>query len=553
MQNSKRGIVVIPARGGSKGIPRKNLRLLASKPLIFYVISTALSSRFDLDVYVSSDDDEILNVSEKFGAKSHYRDSSLAADNTTLDPVIFQCCQYAEQLRGKPYDFVITMQPTSPLLKVESLDRAINMLLDNNVDTVISAYDSTHLSWRKEEGRFLPNYEERVNRQYLTPTYQETGGVVVSRRKIVKKNTRIGENVSLLLLSGGQEIDIDTYDDWNLCEYHLKRKHVLFVVTGNSEIGLGHVYNTLLIANDILDHQVTFLVDKDSQLAFDKIALKNYPVHIQTSHNIVDDVLKLSPDLVISDRLDTELSYVRALKVLGIKTVNFEDLGEGAQEADLVINAIYPENRILPNHYYGQKYFVLRDEFIYSEQKKSVKQVESILLSFGGVDPNNYTEKVLRTIYSYCQKRAIHITVIAGFGYQQLDSLSGYPMIDIERNVTDISRYMLAADLIFTSAGRTTYEIASLGTPAIVLAQNERELTHFFASSEYGFLNLGLGSQLNDAVLYQRFAETVENLSVREQMRKLMLQNDIKQGRKTVVKLVKDLINEMENENTRIV
>ena len=538
-------LVVIPARGGSKGIPRKNLRLLNGKPLIYYSIKTAVASKYNLDVYVSSEDDEILNTAIQFGSKVHKRDQSIADDKTTLDPVIYDCYLHAKDIENKEYDFIVTMQPTSPLLKTSSLDSAIEKaILNKNIETVIASKDDTHLSWRKEDNKYLPNYEKRVNRQYLTPTFTETGGFFITRKDIISENNRIGEKVELHVLSNGEEIDIDTYEDWNLCEYHLKRKHILFVVTGNNEVGLGHVYNTLLIANDILNHKITFLVAKDSQMAYEKIASKNYPVLIQENNNIIDDIKNLNPDLVINDRLDTSKEYMQDLKDLNLKIVNFEDLGDGAKKADLVINAIYPEKQVLPNHYFGHDYFILRDEFIFSTQKKDIDKVENILITFGGVDPNNYTKKVIETIYDYCQIHKITITVIAGFGYTEYDSLSVFKNIEIKENVTNISSYMHKANLIFTSAGRTTYEIASIGTPSIVMAQNERELTHFFASSEFGFLNLGLGYNISNKDLYNSFVELVESNESRRYMNQLMTKINLKNGRKIVIKLIQNLIEE---------
>lgn len=538
-------LIVIPARGGSKGIPRKNLRLLNGKPLIFYAINTALNSKYDIDVYVSSEDDEILNSASQFGAKTHKRDERIADDKSTLDPVIYACYDYVKQVENKEYDYIITMQPTSPLLKTNSLDSAITKAIKNKeIETVIAAKDDTHLSWRKEDGKFLPNYKERVNRQYLTPTFTETGGFFITRKDIITPINRIGKNVELFILQNGEEIDIDTYEDWNLCEYHLRRKHILFVVTGNEIVGLGHVYNTLLLANDILNHKITFLVDKESKLAYEKISSKNYPVYIQENENILNDIKKLNPDIVINDILDTNSEYMEELKENNFKVINFEDLGDGAKGADLVINAIYPEKQVLKNHYFGHDYFVLRDEFIYSSQKEVTKELKNILITFGGVDPNNYTKKVLETIYEFCKKNSIKIKVIAGFGYNKYESLENYRDIQVLKNVTNISKYMLEADLIFTSAGRTTYEIASIGTPTIVLAQNKRELTHFFANSEYGFLNLGLGYSLDNKDINKNFVELVQSYENRKYMSELMKKIDLKNGRKLVIKLIQNLIEE---------
>ena len=538
-------LVVIPARGGSKGIPRKNLRLLNGKPLIYYAIQTALKSKYDVDIYVSSEDDEILNTASQFGAKTHKRDMSIADDKTTLDPVIYAAYKYAKQKENKIYSYIITMQPTSPLLKTDSLDRAIFQAVSNQeIETIISAKDETHLSWRKEHNKFIPNYEKRVNRQYLTPAFTETGGFFITKNNIITPENRIGKNVELYLLMEGEEVDIDTYEDWNLCEFHLKRKHILFVVTGNKTVGLGHVYNTLLIANDILNHKVTFLVDSESQMAYDKISSKNYPVIIQKHKNILEDIKAINPDLLVNDRLDTSVDYMTALKKLDLKVINFEDIGGGAKNADLVINAIYPEKQVLKNHYFGHDYFILRDEFIYSQQKSILREVKNVLITFGGVDPNNYTKKVIEIIFEYCLSNNIKVTVIAGFGYDKYDTIKNFKNISILKNITNISKYMLEADIIFTSAGRTIYEIASIGTPTIVMAQNERELTHFFASSEFGFLNLGLGYNVTKDELYNNFVELIEAYDSREYMSSLMKKNDLKNGRKTIRKLIQNLIGE---------
>lgn len=536
-------LVIIPARGGSKGIPRKNLRALAGKPLIHYSIQTALNCKYAPDVYVSTDDAEIAAISEKLGARIIQRDPAKAQDHTTLDPVIFDGYQQARAKEGKSYDLIVTLQPTSPLLKSASLDAALDrMISEEEVDTIISAKDDTHLTWKKDGGRFVPNYQKRVNRQYLEPTFKETGGFLITRERIIAENSRIGANVELHLLRGGEDIDIDTYEDWSLCEFYLKRKKILFVVSGYAEIGLGHVYNTLLIANDILNHQVEFLVDDKSQLAFDKIASKNYSVHLQDEVDILDDIRRINPHVVINDRLDTSHEYMQALAEDGYKVINFEDLGPGAKLADLVVNAIYPEKEILPRHYFGHEYFILRDEFVLTPPKPVSAAVSRVLLTFGGVDPNNYTLKVIQAIHTYCAAHAIEIAVVAGFGYSRYETLEPYPQVKVYRNSMTIAEHMSSADIVFTSAGRTTYEVASLNVPAIVLAQNERELTHFFASAEYGFLNLGLGTALTAEEILNAFAGLVENHASRQYMAGLMAKADLASGRKRTLKLINDIV-----------
>jgi CMP-N-acetylneuraminic acid synthetase/spore coat polysaccharide biosynthesis predicted glycosyltransferase SpsG len=536
-------LVVIPARGGSKGIPRKNLRSLNGRPLLAYAVAAAQDTEGSVDVVVSSEDEEVLSLARKLGAHVHPRDPTQAKDETTLDPVVHAAYEFATRELGREYEIVVTLQPTSPLIRSASLDHVVRILIERpEIDTVISARDSTHLTWRKEDGRYVPNYQERVNRQFLTPTFTETGALLATRTRVLAPANRIGAQVELYLVSGAESIDIDTYEDWSLCEYYLRRRRVLFVVSGHAEIGLGHVYNTLLLANDVLDHEVAFLVDSESQLAFDTIAARNFKVFKQEETDIIDDIARLEPDVVVSDRLDTSVGYMEGLKGLGVRTVNFEDLGEGARLADLVVNAIYPEDEVLPNHYFGHRYFCLRDEFLLTDPTPIRQVVGNVLLTFGGVDPNNLTHKVLRAIFPYCVEEGIRVSVVAGFGFDKYESIERFEDVDVFKDVGNISDHMQKADVIFTSAGRTTYECASVGTPTIVMAQNPRELTHFFASEQFGFLNLGLGESLDEPRILDAFQRVARSYASRKRMSELMLETDLRGGRKRVLGLIRDII-----------
>lgn len=540
-----KALFIIPARGGSKGIPRKNIRNLNGKPLISYTIENALKVEGDHEVYVSSEDDEILTIALKFNAKVHKRESALSADETTLDEVIFNAFQEISKRENKTFDLIVTLQPTSPLLKVESISSAIQKMIEKkSIDTIISAVEDTHLSWRKEGEKYLPNYKERLNRQYLKPTYKETGGFLITRNNIISKKGRIGKTVELFELNNIQSIDIDTFEDWSICEYYLKRKRILLVVSAHNEIGLGHVYNTLIIANEILNHEIIFFCDSKSKLGYDKIKQYNYPVHIQQSSNLQKEVLELSPDIIINDRLDTTVDDIELFLDHHIPLIHFEDLGPGAKKASLVFNAIYPEEKKLENHFFGPDYFCARDEFLLSPSKVIKPKIENILLAFGGVDPNNLTLRVLEAIYSYCTSKNINLQIITGFGYQHHRSLEKYSKAKVFTNVKNISTHMLKADLAFTSAGRTTYELAILGVPSIVLAQNEREMTHFFASRKYGFMNLGIGVKVDKKEILSALVKA-ESLQDRLIMQEKMQSHDLRSGKKKVVSKINNFINQI--------
>ena len=190
-------LAVIPARGGSKGIPRKNVRLMHGKPLIYYSIQNALACSYIDDVVVSSDDEEILSIAAMYGAKAMNRNSALAQDAVTLDPVIYDAVLRMEQETGKTYDVVVTLQATSPLLTVETLDGALKSFLESDFDTYISAVNKPHLSWTTKDGRCVPNYEKRLNRQQLPPNFLEAGAFLITRRACMSENNRIGANASV--------------------------------------------------------------------------------------------------------------------------------------------------------------------------------------------------------------------------------------------------------------------------------------------------------------------------------------------------------------------
>lgn len=538
-------LIVIPARGGSKGIPRKNIRPLAGLPLIHYSIDTALKLKhkdLNVNVLVSSEDNEILEVAKRAGAEVYKRPHVIAKDSTTLDPVIFD----AYKNSGFDAELIVTMQPTSPLLKKESLERAILTLVNQpSIDTVISVVEDKHLCWTSKGGRFVPAYEKRVNRQQLPENYKETGSFLITRKSIITEHNRIGNKVSLEIISPNEAIDIDNFEDWNLCEYYLKKKSILFNVSGYKSIGMGHVYNALSIAHEILDHEIIFLFDKKSKLGYDKVNQENYRVYLQKEDDILDDILKLDPDLVINDCLDTEKEFIERLKSLKIKVINFEDLGSGAKNADLVINAMYPENETKERHYFGKNYFVLRDEFITLEPIQIRSEVKNILISYGGVDPNNFTLKALEALYAFCQANSIKITVVAGKGYDKFETIEDlFEDVSIIHDVSFISNFMSDADLLFTSAGRTTFEASSLGLPTIVMSQNKREATHFFAEEKNGFINLGLGELVTNEKLKQVLVQLVEQPKLRRDLSAKLLSHNLRQGKRRVIALIKKIIHE---------
>lgn len=293
-----------------------------------------------------------------------------------------------------------------------------------------------------------------------------------------------------------------------------------------------------------MDHHVQFLVTRDSELAYQLIARNNYEVYLQEREQLLDDVTQLLPDVVINDILDTDITYMRALQSSGITTINFEDMGEGSLSADLVINALYPvhDSRDSDNYHYGHSYFCARDEFLLTPRKEITPEVKVVLITFGGTDEKKLTRKVLQAIWPECLTHNIRVQVVLGLGYDVDDNLADYPEVEVLRNVNNISDYMLCADLIFTSAGRTVYEISCIGTPTIVMSQNAREETHFFASKEHGFVNLGRGQNCDSDDILGAFRRVSQDYEWRQECARRMAACDVRSSRSNVMRMLRNTI-----------
>lgn len=291
-------LAVIPARGGSKGIPRKNVRLMHGKPLISYAISNALKSPMITDCVVTTDDSEIAAVAHMYGCETVNRDSELAADAVTLDPVVYDAVQQMEARKKYIYDIVITLQPTSPLMRVETLNHAITDFLVKGADSMISVVNKPHLSWKKEGEKIVPNYEKRLNRQQLPPNYMETGAFFITKREFVQLNSRLGNNISVFEVPEQEAIDIDTVEDWLISESILSRKNIVFRCDGMKQLGMGHVYNCITMAFSLMGHNILFVTRKDCLDGLKKIQSTNMRyVAIDSDDDLKNIIDSFNPDI----------------------------------------------------------------------------------------------------------------------------------------------------------------------------------------------------------------------------------------------------------------
>ncbi len=222
---------LINARGGSKGVPRKNIKLLCGKPLIEWTINEALESKFIDKLIVSTEDQEIANISKGLGAEIPFlRPKILATDNSLQIEAIKHAVNFVEA-KGEFYDIIVILQPTTPLRKTEDIDGSLELLLNSGADSVISVCDvgGKHPStlYLEESSKKISPYiysnKQGVIRQQFKEVLWRNGAVYAMKRDVlIKMNSLYGENIVGYKMSEKNSFNIDTLFDWDLTEAYLK-------------------------------------------------------------------------------------------------------------------------------------------------------------------------------------------------------------------------------------------------------------------------------------------------------------------------------------------
>ena len=230
MLKNKTFLAIIPARGGSKRVPRKNILDLAGKPLISWSIEAALKSKYVDKVVVSSDDDEILQVSKDFGSDTLKRPDKLATDASTSFDAIKHTISNTQG-----YDYIVLLQPTSPLRDFKHIDEAIQTLVDKDADAVISVCEMDHSPlWSntlpKDDSMSLFIKDEVKNRrsQDLETYYRLNGAIYICKIDLLLREETffIKENIYAYKMDRKSSIDIDEKIDFKLAEFFIKEESV---------------------------------------------------------------------------------------------------------------------------------------------------------------------------------------------------------------------------------------------------------------------------------------------------------------------------------------
>lgn len=224
-------LAIIPARGGSKSIPRKNIRNFAGYPLIAYSIAAGKAAKNVTRLLVSTDDEEIASIAKDYGAEIPFlRPTELSQDDTPDLPVFQHALSWLEENEGYHPDILVQLRPTSPLRRTIHIDHAVQRLLEHpeadSVRTVCVPFQNPYKMWRIGEDGFLHtlltfDMPEPYNlpRQALPDVYWQTGYVDAAWTDTIQgKNSMTGDNILPLIIGAEEWIDIDSPDDWRRAE-----------------------------------------------------------------------------------------------------------------------------------------------------------------------------------------------------------------------------------------------------------------------------------------------------------------------------------------------
>ena len=232
MYKEKKILGIITARGGSKGIPRKNIKDLAGKPLIAYTIEATKASKYLTRCIVSTDDQEISEISKQYGADIPFmRPAELAQDQSTSIDVVQHALTKIEQEQGEKYDYLMILQPTSPLRTAEDIDACIQKIIDTDADSVMGVLELIDFSLKKlkkiEDDQILPLVEDEGNqsarRQDLSKIYKRNCAIYLTKTDLIMQGDIFGKISRPHIMSAESSVDINEPIDFQIAELYLKK------------------------------------------------------------------------------------------------------------------------------------------------------------------------------------------------------------------------------------------------------------------------------------------------------------------------------------------
>ncbi len=532
MKDGLRVVGIVPARGGTDRVPYLNIKRLGDRPLLAHTLDAAKQSQTLDRVIVSTDDPRVAKVAESHGAETPFlRPPELAGDIPSLKPVIVHAVR-ALEAGGEHPDVVVVLQATTPFRGAAAIDAAVERLTSGGFDAVLSVTEDRTLNWRVENGQLLPLFAKEGRRDEQLPVYKENGAVVALRRAVLDGASRFGERIGHLVLDKREGFTVHDLDDFWMAERLLRQPRILFRVDGSTAMGMGHVYRSLAIADALRQAsraEIAFLMSADHEKGIVTVSRYGYPVRVVGDGALASDlehIRDFSPAILINDLKDLRPEYLQGLAHLGATTVNLvdtlDDLERAEHYAEMIVS-VMAEDRETPEGFYGgPAYAILRSHF-HGREKEIRERPKLVLLTFGGSDPQGLTLKAARVTASL--DPAVEVVAVAGPAFshrREFEELAAalprkVPLIDQAGG--HIAELMLEADVVVCSGGMTVYEIAALGTPGIVLAQNMREDGRMRVFAGHGTIAyLGLGVDVDEPTIGDAVARLLADAPRRRAM-----------------------------------
>lgn len=220
-------IAIVPARGGSKRLPGKNLLTVRGLPLLAHTIIQAKKSQLVEEVFISTDDDQIASVATRYGAQVIKRPVELADDRSSSESAVLHVLDVIENGGGKLPSATMMLQCTSPVRRVDDIDNAIRQFFAEDADSLLSGCFTKHFIWRRlADGAEPINYDlnNRIRSQDVEPQFQENGSIYITRTSLLRSTkNRMGGKISIYEMEFWSQFEIDQRDDLELIDWIMAR------------------------------------------------------------------------------------------------------------------------------------------------------------------------------------------------------------------------------------------------------------------------------------------------------------------------------------------
>lgn len=485
-------LAVVPARGGSRGIPLKVLQPVNGVPLVLHTLALVKAANVAKRTVVSTEDSYIASVVEAHGHEVLKRPPELAADGT---PLIDVANEVVERLHWK--GTVAIFQPTCPLLSVTTIRRVVDQFRTTDYDWAITTHKSPHIYW--QEGECCT---PRVNRQeldeHLSVMHRETGAIQLMTPEFAhKQHGRVGT----IEIDAAEALDIDTPEDLAIARMRLGRRSIAFRVLMSPRYGTGHFWRALALADALSHHDIYWEWEGEPE---------GWARQMVEQRGWHDVPAGFWPDLWVYDCLDATRREIANVHAQGAKVVAFEDENGGARHADLVVNELYDHGDL-----HGPRYAVFRPEFMGLTPLPIAEKGEKVLVTFGGSDPAGLNQHYAAHLRAYCRELRV-----------------------AERGVS-MAKQMRWADLVVTGQGRTVGEAAMCGVPVLSIAVNDRESHH---ARIPGVQYMGLHATLADHQVGQAVGRLLADRMLREEMVQRARACVDGRGLQRIVRRIEDLL-----------